>query len=127
MKVINLFLILSFSLFLVGCKQEPKSPIEVAEHYYNYLVKGDVDHYLKGMADYDSLPEDYRLQLHDMHLQFLDNEQRLRGGLASAHALRDTVLDESRAYVFMELQYGDSTCEQVSLPLVLTPQGWRLR
>jgi len=101
--------------------------MEVAEKYYGYLVKGDVDHYLQGMANYDSLPEDYRSQLRDMHLQFLDNEQRLRSGLASVHALRDTVIDENHAYVFLEVAYGDSTREEISLPLVLTEQGWRLR
>ena len=118
-------LLVGTSLF-VSCKEE-RTPMEAAEHYYHYLVKGDVDHYLRGMADYDSLPEDYRSQLHDMHLQFLENEKELRGGLASARALRDTLVDKNHAFVFLELAYGDSTHEQISLPLVLTSQGWRLR
>ena len=90
-------------------------------------MKGDVDHYLQGLADYDSLPEDYRSQLRDMHLQFLENEKKVRGGLASVKSLRDTLVDDSHAFVFLEVAYGDSTREQISLPLVLTAKGWRLR
>ncbi len=112
---------------LESCKEEERTVTEAAEHYYGYLVKGDVDHYLQGLADYDSLPEDYRSQLRDMHLQFLENEKKVRGGLASVKSLRDTLVDDSHAFVFLEVAYGDSTREQISLPLVLTAKGWRLR
>ena len=100
---------------------------QAAEKYYSYLIKGDVDKYVQGIHDYDELPDDYRSQLHDMFLQYLDHERTLRGGIVSAHALRDTLIDSLRAQVFIELQFGDSTREEVSLPLVHTNKGWCMK
>ena len=98
-----------------------------AEEYYACLVDGDVDGYLKGIRDYEAMSEEYRSQLRDMFAQYLHQEQTLRGGLAAARALRDTLIDSTLAQVFLEVEFGDSTREQVSLPLVLTEKGWRMK
>lgn len=120
-------LLVLFCLLLIGCKHEPKNPSEAAERYYGYLVEGDVDKYMQSVANFDSLPEDYRSQLRDMLLQHLYNEQRLRGGLVSAKAMRDTMLDANHAVVFMEVAYADSTIEQIMVPVMHTEEGWRMQ
>ncbi len=122
-----LYLPLLLSLCLLSCNKRSDAPSLAAERYYGYLIEGDVDNYMRGMADYDSLPEDYRSQLRDMFLQYLDHEQKLHGGITSAQAVRDTLIDSLRAHVFLNIQFGDSTLEQVSMPLVLTPEGWRMK
>ena len=66
-----------FSLFIVltACHRNNDDHTAVrkaAEQYYGYLAKGDVDRYMRGLADYDSLPESYRRELRDMFLQYLD-------------------------------------------------------
>lgn len=94
---------------------------------YGYLVEGDIDRYLSLIHDYDSLPEEYRTQLYDMFAQYLDKEQRMRGGLVGAQVLGDTILDSVRADAFVELQFGDSTHEQVSLPMVYKRGKWMLK
>ncbi|MBQ8968698.1 MAG: hypothetical protein IJ064_03065 [Bacteroidaceae bacterium] len=103
------------------------TPREAAETYYGSLVKGDVEQYMQGLCNYDSLPEDYRSQLRDALLQYLGDEQRRHSGLISARAVRDTLLDSLQAHVFVELQFGDSTREEVLLPLLCTPAGWRMQ
>ncbi len=126
-----LFALLGLTLLFPGCRGESLSPHEAAraaaEQYYGYLIEGEVDKYVEAIHDYDSLSESYRSQLRDMFAQYLHHEQELRGGLTAAHALRDTIIDSLQAHVFVELVFGDSTREEVSLPLVLTDKGWKLR
>lgn len=123
------FLLFLFMFLFVSCKQKDDHTAvrKAAEQYYGYLVDGDVDRYMRGMADYDSLPESYRRELRDMFLQYLDREKQLRRGILSAVAVRDTLVDSLHAHVFLNIQFGDSTLEQVSLPLVRTAKGWRMK
>lgn len=118
--------VLLLLLFVVAC-DKLDTPCAVAEHYYTCLVKGDVDGYLRGLHDYETLSDEYRSQLRDMFLQYLDREQQLRGGIRGARAVRDTLIDSLHANVFVELQFGDDTEEQVSLPLIRTDKGWCLK
>ena len=74
------------ALALSGCKKEALTPSEAAELYYGYLIDGKVDKYVESLYDYDSLSEDYRSQLRDMFLQYLDREERIRSGLVAACA-----------------------------------------
>lgn len=122
----TLFPLLVVLLCLGGCKKQA-GPMQVAEEYYGMLVRGDVDSYLCGMADYESMPDDYRSQLRDMFLDYLDREQRLKQGLVGVRALRDTLIGSDQAHVFLEVTFADSTREQVTLPLVKTTDGWRMR
>ena len=130
-KLLSHFLIFSFSHFLIlSCSRgndDHEAVRQAAEQYYGYLIDGDVDRYMRGLADYDSLPESYRNELRDMFLQYLDREQTMRRGIQSAEAVRDTLVDSLHAHVFLDIQFGDSTREQVSLPLVRTAKGWRMR
>ena len=94
---------------------------------YGYLVEGDIDRYLSLIHDYDSLPEEYRTQLHDLFAQYLDKERRTHGGLVAAQVIGDSILDSVRAEAFLEVSFGDSTREQVSLPLLLKHGKWMLQ
>ena len=98
-----------------------------AEEYYGYLIAGDADSYARSIHNYDSLPAEYQTQLCDMFAQYIDDERSLRGGLVTATAIRDTIINEKYAYVFLEVAFGDSTIEQVSLPLVCTGKRWMLK
>lgn len=120
------FAIALISCLTAACKRE-LSAREAAEKYYGCLIRGDVEGYMQGMADYDSLTTEYREQLRDMFLQYLDYEERMRSGFISVEATRDTLIDERSSYVFVMVTYGDSTQEQLSLPLVLTDKGWRMK
>ena len=112
---------------IVSCHRRDASASKAAERYYGYLAKGDVDAYMRGMADYDRIPEAYREQLHKMFQQFVDFEIERRNGILSVQAVRDTVITDEQTHVFLLITYGDSTQEQVSMPLVLTEKGWRMK
>lgn len=117
---------------LMACHKDKAAPShedlrQAAEEYYGYLVAGDVEQFARAIHDYDSLSVEYRLQLRDMFAQYLANEQKQRGGLLSAKAVKDTQLGENEAEVFLNVTFGDSTCEQVSMPMVRTKQGWKMK
>ena len=67
-------------------------------------------------------------QAYQAQLDSIAAVERFRAdSAAAAQALRDTLISDDQAHVFLLVTYGDSTQEQVSLPLVLTDKGWRMR
>jgi len=55
-------------LLLCGCSRQGQSPEEqagiAAKEYYDRLLAGDIDAFLNGKADIDSVPADYRSQMY---------------------------------------------------------------
>ena len=119
--------VLMLQVVFVSCNRRDASASKAAERYYGYLAKGDVDAYMRGMADYDRIPEGYREQLRKLFHQFVDYDIETRKGILSVQALRDTMISDEQTHVFLLITYGDSTQEQVSMPLVLTDKGWRMK
>jgi hypothetical protein len=58
--------------------------------------------------------------------QFLQEEKELRGGILAAKAERDTMVD-SVSMVSLNVQFGDSTREEIVLPVVYTRGRWWIR
>jgi hypothetical protein len=52
--------------------------------------------------------------------------ERMRN-LTGVVATKDSLLEDSTAYVMLQLNYCDSTSEQVELPLILMEDGWRMK
>ena len=112
--------------FLLACSDglyTHEAAREAAEQYYTMLINGDYQGFVNGYAD--SLPDDYRSQFVDATAQFMadDNMQ----SLCSVTALGDTLNEDSTAIVMLQLQFTDSTTEQMELPLVLMEKGWKMR
>lgn len=96
-----------------------------AERYFNMLIDGKYEAYIDGMVDADSMPDDLRSQMADMLAQFCEG-QKLNKGMLSVTATADTIAD-SAAYVYLDILYGDSTTEQVGMPLLFTDKRWRMQ
>ncbi len=114
--------------FLWGChKTTPDEKVKAAAvMYYDYLVKGQYDSYIDGIAYRDSMTEEYRNQMVDLAAQYAAREKELRGGLVAVRALSDTIMNDV-ALVFLEVQFGDSTREEISLPMVLCGEEWKMQ
>ena len=97
---------------------------EAAEQYYTMLIKGDYKGFVNGYANAESLPEDYRSQLVDATAQFMAGDNMR--SLCSVTALSDSLSEDSTAFVKLQLQFTDSTTEQIELPLVLKEDGWKM-
>ena len=124
-----IFLCLAFlglSLWVSCGKDGQSAASRAAETYYGYLVEGKYEDYVRGIAYSDSMTDDYRSQMVDLVSQYAAREKALRGGLVSAKALGDTVSGDV-ASVFLEVVFGDSTREEIALPMVLCGEEWKMQ
>ena len=124
-----LFIVL---VFLALCACSSPTPEEMAslaaKGYYEHLLKGEYDKFLEGKAGSDSLPEAYRRQLLAGYKQFLSQQNSLHNGINEIrviNARRDTILNYTN--VFLMLCFGDSTNEQVSVPMIEHNGSWRMK
>ena len=99
-----------------------------AKGYYQHLIEGDFDHFLEGRVMADSLPDDYRSQLIDGYAQFLAQQQKARGGINEVRVSR-AFTDSTQQYtsVLLMLCYGDSTTEEVVVPMVERDGRWMMK
>ena len=112
--------------FVCSCGQYThKAARKAAEEFYTMLIEGNYQGFVDGYANAESLPEGYRSQLVDAVAQLMATE-RMRN-LTGVVATKDSLLEDSAAYVMLQLNYCDSTSEQVELPLILMEDGWRMK
>ena len=97
---------------------------EAAEGYYMMLVNGDYTGFVNGYADAKDMPEDFRSQLADATAQFMAGETMR--GLCGVSALSDSLSADSTAVVMLQLQFSDSTSEEIEMLLILQEDGWKM-
>lgn len=118
------------ALCLTACS-EP-SPEELAslaaEGFYRHLVAGEYEKFLEGKAGSDSLPADYREQLLVGYKQFMAQQQATHQGIRgiqTTNARPDSTLQLMQ--VFLLVEYGDSTQEEIVVPMVEHDGRWRMK
>lgn len=117
-------------LALCACSSPTAEEIAslAAKGYYEHLINGEYDKFLAGKAGSDSLPEAYREQLLVAYKQFLSQQNRLHNSIDEirvVNARRDSSLNYIN--VFLMLCFGDSTNEQVSVPMVEHNGSWKMK
>ena len=129
------FFLYSFSLLLislVACNEvsPEQQAAEAAKSYYDQLVEGYAEGFLEGKAGVDSLPADYCDQLLEVYKQYIDELQHKHQGLQGVRIAdnigrRDTL--QHLMYTFLLLSYGDSTQEEITVPMVEVNGEWKMR
>lgn len=129
-------LIVGVALFTINCSlfTSCSSPTReelaslAAKGYYQHLIEGDYNHFLEGRVMADSLPDDYRSQLIDGYSQFLAQQIKARGGINEVRISR-AYTDSTQQYtsVLLMLCYGDSTSEEVIVPMVEHNGRWMMK
>ena len=120
---------------LGGCCDAPTPEQQAAlaaQGFYRHLAAGEYEQFLEGRVGTDTLPEAYREQLLTGYRQFIAQQQEKHEGITSVSlsASTSTVTDSLAGYtsVFLLLCYGDSTQEEIVVPMVDTGDGrWRMR
>ena len=119
------------ALLAVACSSGP-DPGEVAaqaaKEYYTQLLAGKYEHYVDGFYRPDSIPASYRRQLIDNAKMFVGQQKDERRGILDVrvvNAVADTV--KRSANVFLIFAYGDSTSEEVVVPMVQHRGVWYMR
>lgn len=107
-------------------KDDGEQARRAAMSYYECLIDGRYEEYVNGIAYSDSMTDVYRSQMVDLVAQFAAREKKAHGGVIAAQALRDTVSGDV-ASVFLEVLFGDSTREEVVVPMVKCGGEWKMQ
>lgn len=115
---------------MFGCSNP--SPEELAslaaKGYYNHLINGEYDHFLEGKIGVDSIPNDYRDQLLIAYKQFVALQEKDHHGIREIR-ISNVKTDTLQKYtsVFLILCFGDSTNEEIVVPMVEHNGSWRMK
>ena len=117
---------------LIGCHEVnlEQQAAEAAQGYYQLLLDGYPDGFLAGKAAYDEMPSDYRDQLVKANEQYVKDMQQKHNGLRSVAISPNVGRSDSTlnvVYTFLLLSYGDSTQEEVTVPMVQVDGDWKMR
>jgi hypothetical protein len=100
-----------------------------AKGYYDHLIRGEYDLFLEGMDVREGMSEeDYRSQLLDTYSQFMAQQEQSHRGIREVRivsAKTDTI--QKYTNVFLTLCFGDSTNEEIVVPMVERNGSWRMR
>ena len=99
-----------------------------AKGYYQHLVAGEYEQFVEGRFMADSLPADYRSQLIEGYKQFVAQQMEARKGIQEVSVSR-AYTDSLAGYtnVLLMLCYGDSTTEEVVVPMVERDGRWMMK
>ena len=99
-----------------------------AKGYYQHLVQGEYEQFVEGRFMADSLPADYRSQLIEGYKQFVAQQLEARKGIQEVSVSR-AYTDSLAGYtnVLLMLCYGDSTTEEVVVPMVERNGRWMMK
>ena len=117
----------------VSCseKQSPEQQAaEAAQSFYQRLLDGYPDGFLAGRAVYDQLPADYREQLVMANEQYVKDMQEKHAGLRSVTISPNVGRADSTlhvVYAFLLLSYGDTTQEEITVPMVQVDGEWKMK
>ena len=100
-----------------------------AKGYYEHLIHGDYDQFLQGKDDLNKHSEEaYWNQLRDNCHQFVHQQNEVHRGIHEVrvvNAKTDTL--QKYTNVFMMLCFGDSTNEEIVVPMVERDGRWYMR
>ena len=125
------YLFILYSLFFstqcAGVSKEEQAAL-AAKGYYTHLVSGEYDRFLEGKVGADLLPDGYREQLLAGYKQFMAGQQRDHQGIREvqvSNARTDSI--DGYTSVFLMLCYGDSTQEEITVPMVEHDGQWLMK
>lgn len=128
----HILLILSISFFFIACSDKEKHQEDLAakaaKEYYDALIAGNYEQYISGIVDIDSIPPSYREQLLVNAKQMMSVQQTEHQGIKEVKTVTsksDSLL--KRTDVFLILCYGDSTKEEIVVPMVERNGVWKMK
>ena len=116
---------------LAACGSATKKELAglAAKGYYDHLIHGEYEQFYEGM-DQRALSEEpaYRSQMLDNLRQFMAQQEQAHRGILDvrvSNATTDTV--QQFTNVFLVLCFGDSTNEEIVVPMVERHGAWRMK
>ena len=126
-KLLYLFV----AMVIVACTSsldEGEVAARAAKEYYGYLLQGDVASFVDGHYRPDSIPDTYREQLITNAKMYVNQQNDEHRGIKDIRIVdAKTDMQKHAANVFLVLSFGDSTSEEVVVPMVESGGVWYLR
>ena len=119
------------AVMFVACGGEKKPDFAAAHaacNYYNMLVEGKAAEFVDGMDTPDTIPVGYREQLVANAKMFMAQQQDEHQGLRKVDVLNcvnDSLSQTANA--FLMFCYGDSTVEEIVVPMVKRDGKWLMK
>ena len=126
-------LLFGIILMAASCgKSEKTDDGMIAAHaaklYYENLIRGKGEQFLDGTDMPDTIPDDYRRQLLKNFEQFCVRQKEEHKGIDSVSINHAEFFEkDSTASVFLLLHFGDSTTEQIVVPMLKKKGLWIMR
>lgn len=118
-------------VLLCACQDAPSQneiAARAAKAYYDQLLEGKYEQFVDGHYQPDSIPAVYREQLVANAKMFIGQQQKEHRGICQVNVVRaDVDTAAHAAHVFLTFLYGDSTSEEVVVPMVFQDGLWYLR
>lgn len=134
MKLSSLLPLLSSFIFLMAMTACSSRPVETdvvgatAKQYYDYLIEGNYDAFVDGQYHSDSIPPQYREQLVANAKMFVAQQKSEHHGLHEVK-IKTTKINKKAhtAEAFLVFVYGDSTTEEVLVPMTEHDNLWYMK
>ena len=116
---------------LAACGSATKEELAslAAKGYYDHLIHGEYEQFYEGMDQREFTSEaEYRSQMLDNLRQFMARQEKEHHGILEvrvSNAATDTV--QQFTNVFLVLCFGDSTNEEIVVPMVERNGSWRMK
>ena len=130
-KTIMRVLPLGVLTLVLSCSQAKKADFaaaNAAKGYYDQLLGGKPDRFVDGMNMPERIPDSYRLQLVANAKMFIGQQQEEHQGIKRVEVV-NCVNDSAgtAAQAFLMFCYGDSTVEEVVVPMVKRDGKWLMK
>ena len=116
---------------LAACGSATKEELAsmAAKGYYDHLIHGEYEQFYEGMDQRELTGEaEYRSQMLDNLRQFMARQEKEHHGVLEvrvSNVTTDTV--QQFTNVFLVLCFGDSTNEEIVVPMVERNGSWRMK
>lgn len=138
MRKIVFFIAAASALLSVSCcnGRQDEAVLLSAKEYYDSLLAGNYEFFIRSTYLPDTIPPSYREQLETNLKMFMARQEAEHKGIKAVSAIscaHDTVKakdgqgDIFTANAFLELAFGDSVKEEIVVPMILHNGHWLMR
>ena len=130
-NLVSLVALVSLVSLVVACGGASREELAslAAKGYYEHLIHGEYEQFYEGLDQRELTGEaDYRSQMLDNLRQFMARQEQEHRGILEvrvSHVTTDTVQQFTNA--FLVLCFGDSTNEEIAVPMVERNGAWRMK
>ena len=117
-------------MLIAGCGRSGRGEqaARTAKLYYDALLEGKYEDFVDGTFHRDSIRPQYRRELIDNARMFIGQQQEEHRGIREVR-VSDYKIDSisSNCNVFLVFAYGDSTSEEVLVPMIEKDGIWLMK